>query len=166
MITDRNFKEVILQIPENNKQRIIDSDKEYCVLFLHIFNVGSFTECKLTNNYERYKNVRNNGNTIRELSEVSTIIEEDNETNKISNNIAENIAKKFEHLDGKEHRKAVFKHYRNNDESPLYPIHNSFNVTERAIQRLRRFEREGGFYLLGLELCLSLDDLISEIVNN
>jgi len=29
MITDRNFKEVILQIPENNKQRIIDSDKEY-----------------------------------------------------------------------------------------------------------------------------------------
>lgn len=40
MITSDNFNEVVLSLNEEEKQRIIGSDKEYCVLFLSIFNAG------------------------------------------------------------------------------------------------------------------------------
>jgi len=79
--------------------------------------------------------------------------------------IAENIAVLYDHLDGKANRKAIFKHYRDMDESNLWPVSNRFDCTERAINRLYRFERAGGYYLTGIELCLFLDGQLSDIVN-
>ena len=45
------------------------SNKEYVVLELHCFNAGSFTKVILTNDYNRYKNVSNNGNCILSLDD-------------------------------------------------------------------------------------------------
>jgi len=75
--------------------------------------------------------------------------------------IAENINKLY---DGD--RNKILKHYLNIDESDLWPICNKFNVTKRAINRLKKFERDSGEYLSGLELCYFIDDQISNIVNN
>jgi len=80
--------------------------------------------------------------------------------------IAENIAILYQDLDGREHRSAIFKHYRGIDESHLYPVIGDFDVTQRSIERLYRFEREYGQRLYGLELCLWLDTQMSKIVNN
>jgi hypothetical protein len=165
MITRDNFKDLVLTLPEDDRQRILMSDKEFCVLLLSVFNSGSIVNCILTNNYSRYQNVSNNGNCIVELNEVADIIKDDNSTNRISRNIAENIANFFLHLDGPINRKAIFRHYRNTDESHLWPVSNRFNCTERAIQHLYKYERESGDYLLGLELCYFLDGELSTIVN-
>jgi hypothetical protein len=62
-------------------------------------------------------------------------------------------------------RKQIFKLFRKNDESHLWPISNKFNATERAIRQLKKFERDYG-QLEGLELFLTLDSNISTIVNN
>ena len=75
MITRENFKEVILQLSDKDKKRILNSDKEYCVLYLSFFNVGSVTTCTLTDNYNRYKNVSSNGDAILETDEVKNILE-------------------------------------------------------------------------------------------
>ena len=80
--------------------------------------------------------------------------------------IAENIAKLYQDLDDKQNRKAILNHYLNIDESNLWPINGDFNATKRAINRMYKFEREGGYYLLGLELCYFLEGQISDIVNS
>jgi hypothetical protein len=80
--------------------------------------------------------------------------------------ISENIAALYEHLDGKKNRTAIFRHYRSIDDSGCWPILGRFNATNRAINRLYRFERSGGYYLTGLELCYFLEAEISEIVNS
>ena len=162
MITRENFEEVVLSLNEEDKQRILDSDKEYCVLYLSVFNVGSVSCCKLTNDFTRYQYVSNNGNAILELSEIASIIEVDNESRKVERNIEENIAKLFQHLSGKQNRKAIFKHFRNTDESHLYPF---VNAADKAIRNLYVFERKSESYLLGLELCYFLTNQISKIVN-
>lgn len=75
MITRENFKEVLNSLSDKDKKRILKSDKEYLVLFLHVFNVGSYATCILTNDYNRYKNVSNNGNCILQLnSAISQMI--------------------------------------------------------------------------------------------
>lgn len=79
MITRDNLKEVIHQIDENRKKTILNSDKEYCALFLHIFNTGSYTEAICTNNYEKFKNISNNGNAILPIEEVQEILKEKRE---------------------------------------------------------------------------------------
>jgi len=66
----------------------------------------------------------------------------------------------------KQQRSFILKQFRAQDESHLYPIRNRFNATERAINRMRKFERETGYYMLDLELILFLDNEISEIVNS
>ena len=76
--------------------------------------------------------------------------------------IAENIANLYRDKNGIANRRAIFKHYRSIDESHLYPIFNRFNVTKRAIQH----ESKLGYALTGLELCLFLDEEISNIINN
>jgi len=51
------------------------------------------------------------------------------------------------------------------DESHLFPIKSLFNVTDRAIRRLRRI----GYTAMhpgGIEYALTLDSTISEIVNS
>lgn len=85
---------------------------------------------------------------------------------KTKENIPENIAVFFQDLDGRANRTAIFKYYRNIDESSLWPIRNKFNLTERVINKLYRFERLGGYYLTGLELCLWLDNEMSQMVND
>ena len=52
------------------------------------------------------------------------------------------------------------------DESHLWPICNKFNVTERAIRRLRKARRNGLEVNSGLEYIHALDREISSIVNN
>ena len=53
-------------------------------------------------------------------------------------------------------------YYRANDTSHQWPICNRFDVTERAIRRLRKL----GYYIGGLEYFLALDGEISRIVNS
>ena len=156
MITRDNFNEVVLQLSEDDKQRILSSNKEYCVLYLHISNAGSFTSCTLTNYLERYSNVSDSGNAICYTSKIQEIIEYDNSEKEIENNIAENIANLFKHLDGKQNRKGIFTHYRRID--PGY--------ADKAIRKLYYFEKTGGYYLLGLELCLFLEAAVIKIVNS
>lgn len=52
------------------------------------------------------------------------------------------------------------------DESHLWPICNKFNVTERAIRRLRRARHNGLEVNPGLEYIYALDREIYAIVNN
>lgn len=56
-------------------------------------------------------------------------------------------------------------YFRNKDESNLWPICGKFNVTERAIKKLRKMKREGLEINGGLEYYLSLEKMISDIVN-
>lgn len=68
MITIDNFKDVLKLISKKDIKRIKKSNKEFIVLLLHVFNVGSYVSVILTNDYNRYKNVSYNGNCIFELS--------------------------------------------------------------------------------------------------
>lgn len=58
--------------------------------------------------------------------------------------------------------RTINSYFRANDESHKWPICNKFNVTERAIRRLRK----EGYYNGGLEYFIALDTEISIIVNN
>ena len=70
MITKNNLNDVINQINPKDKKRIAITNKDYIVLELHCFNVGSVTKVILTNDYNRYKNVSNDGNCILESNDV------------------------------------------------------------------------------------------------
>ena len=59
----------------------------------------------------------------------------------------------------------INKHFRSIDDSHLWPIRGRFNVTERAIRRIRRLRGELGVNS-GLEYYLALEDEISNIVND
>ena len=56
--------------------------------------------------------------------------------------------------------------FRKNDESRLYPVLGRFNATERAIRRIRHRRREGLCVNSGYEYYLTLENEISEIVND
>ena len=56
--------------------------------------------------------------------------------------------------------------FRKNDENRLYPVLGRFNVTERAIRRIRRLRRMGMEVNSGYEYYLTLEREISEIVND
>ena len=53
-------------------------------------------------------------------------------------------------------------YFRANDESHKWPVCNKFDVTERAIRRLRKTQMYNG----GLEYFMALDSEISSIVNS
>lgn len=55
----------------------------------------------------------------------------------------------------------INRHFRNEDESSKFPICGKFNVTERAIRKVRKFGLNGG-----LEYYLALEDEIGRIVND
>lgn len=57
----------------------------------------------------------------------------------------------------------VNREYRTKDDSHLFPILGKFNVTERAILRLRRMRKDG--YVVD-DYEAALDDEISRIVND
>lgn len=56
-------------------------------------------------------------------------------------------------------------YFRENDESNKWPICERFNATERAIRKLRLQRRQGLCVNPGLEYYLTLENMISEIVN-
>ncbi len=74
MITKNNLKDVINSLSYKDKIRILNSNKEYTVLYLHVFNAGSFVNIRLTNDYSRYQNVSNFGNAILYTEEVQDLI--------------------------------------------------------------------------------------------
>ena len=69
----------------------------------------------------------------------------------------------LDRMDGMSKRE-IRRIFRENDESAKWPICGRFNVTERAIRRVARMEREGG-ELSSLEYAYALDRTISAIVN-
>ena len=74
MITRQNFQSVLDSITAKDKKRILNSDKEYIVIELDIFNAGSITKVILTNDFNRYKNVSNNCGCILETQEVHSFL--------------------------------------------------------------------------------------------
>lgn len=60
----------------------------------------------------------------------------------------------------------INRHFRNEDESDKWPICGKFNVTERAIRKVRRLRREGLEVNEGLEYYLFLESVIRNIVND
>lgn len=74
MITRENLKDVINSLSNKDKNRIKNTNKEYAVIELHIFNTGSYATVKLTNSYLRYQNVSNYGNCILETQDVLNLI--------------------------------------------------------------------------------------------
>ena len=60
----------------------------------------------------------------------------------------------------------INRHFRNEDESNKWPICGKFNVTERAIRKLREYRRKGMVINEGLEYYLALDAEIGLIVND
>lgn len=60
----------------------------------------------------------------------------------------------------------INRHFRNEDESDKFPICGKFNVTERAIRKLREYRRQGMEINEGLEYYLALEAEISRIVND
>ena len=59
----------------------------------------------------------------------------------------------------------INKIFRNGDESHKWPVYGRFNVTERAIRRLRKLRRQGLELNSGTEYAKALDQEISQIVN-
>ena len=64
MITRQNINEVLKLITDKDLNRLKNTEKEYCVLYLHCTNNSSWVTITLTNDYNKYKNVSNNGNCI------------------------------------------------------------------------------------------------------
>lgn len=75
MITRDNLQEVIQSLSSKDKKRILNNySKEFIVLEAHCFNVGAYVTVKLTNNYNRYKNVSDNGNCILFVQDVTDML--------------------------------------------------------------------------------------------
>ena len=60
----------------------------------------------------------------------------------------------------------INRHFRNEDDSDKWPICGKFNVTERAIRKLREYRRQGMIINEGLEYYLALEAEIGNIVND
>lgn len=60
----------------------------------------------------------------------------------------------------------INRHFRNEDDSDKWPICGKFNVTERAIRRIRKWRECCGNIDSGLEYYLALEKEISDIVND
>jgi hypothetical protein len=74
MITRENLQNVINSMSIKDKKRVLNTEKEYVVIYLHICNSGSYTTIRLTDDFNRYKNVSNNGNVILTSEEVKDLI--------------------------------------------------------------------------------------------
>ena len=77
----------------------------------------------------------------------------------------ERIVERADRYNGRANRAAINRAFRAADESHLWPIRNRFDATERAIRAVRRYMREGGYDLTGLEYALALDAELTRIVN-
>src|SRR3990172_268016 len=77
---------------------------------------------------------------------------------------AEEIAKATQSRTGRAARRAINKLYREQDESAIWPINGQFNVTERALRQVSKFERSYGS-LSGIEYCHVLERFMRNIIN-
>jgi len=75
MITKDNLKAVINLLPAKTKKRIINTNKEYCVLYLHVANAGAWSTARLTDDFLRYQHVGKDGNAILYTEDVQQILE-------------------------------------------------------------------------------------------
>ena len=75
------------------------------------------------------------------------------------------IVERAERYNGRANRAAINRAFRAADESHLWPINGRFDATERAIRAVRRYMRESGYDLAGLEYALAVDGELSRIVN-
>lgn len=75
------------------------------------------------------------------------------------------IAERAERYTGRANRAVINRAFRAADESHLWPINNRFDATERAIRAVRRFMREAGVDLTGLEYVYALDAELTRIVD-
>jgi len=57
-------------------------------------------------------------------------------------------------------------YFRKHDESHLWPVCGKFNVTERAIRKVRRMRQQGLCLNPGLEYYYTLESVVSRIVNS
>ena len=78
MITKDNLHDVITSLSNKDKKRILNSNKECTVLYLHVFNAGHYVTARLTNDYNRHKNVSKDGNAIFNTEEVQNLITKTN----------------------------------------------------------------------------------------
>lgn len=78
---------------------------------------------------------------------------------------AEQIAKRCQDLDGRANRTAINRLYRRQDQSHLPPVNNRFDVTLRAIGRVRRWMREAEQDLAGLEYAYAIEEQLTAIAN-
>lgn len=62
-------------------------------------------------------------------------------------------------------RRAINRAFRKADNSHLWPVCGRFNVTDRAIRRVQKMEREGFGALTPVEYVYALDAEIARIVN-
>lgn len=58
---------------------------------------------------------------------------------------------------------AINKHFREQDESHLFPISGRFNATERAIRKVRREFAECGIPCTGLEYATAIDATLDRL---
>lgn len=87
----------------------------------------------------------------------------------VPNDTAEQVWRRASKAAGMSNRKErilINNSFRMMDDSHLYPINGRCNVTERAIRAARRFERESGCMMDGLEYALFLEAECSRIVND
>lgn len=74
MITRDNLSDIINMMDRSDIKKIRNSYKKFVVLYLYACNAFSFVNVTLTNDYNRYKNVSNNGNCILDLDDVLNLI--------------------------------------------------------------------------------------------
>ena len=74
MITKENLKEVVSSITPKDVKRLNSTNKEYCVIYLNIYNSGFSVFITLTNDYCKYQNVSDVGNCILEVNEVLELL--------------------------------------------------------------------------------------------
>lgn len=75
------------------------------------------------------------------------------------------IVERAKHYNDRANRAAINRAFRAADESHLWPINGRFDATERAIRTVRRFIRESGVDLTGLEYAYAVEAELSRIVN-
>ena len=78
MITYDNYESVLKTLDSKQLNRILKSRKEFIVLELSCSNCCSWLNIKLTDNFDRYKNVSNYGNCILQMDNFLTSLKEFN----------------------------------------------------------------------------------------
>jgi len=82
MITRENLKAVINLLPAKKKEKILADTREYCALYLYAGATGCWSYAWLTNNYERFSHIKNDGNVVVRTDYVKSVLQEVKNDNK------------------------------------------------------------------------------------